>query len=100
MAFASEFVNDIETISKTLLQLSTSNDGVAEAELKVRALEAINNVQTKYKEFLKYARIVIDNLSAFPSFVDNGAIDKAFDGVKILEDIEGKSAMVLDMVSF
>ena len=105
MTFASEFANDVETISKTLLELSTSNAGVAAAELKARVVGAINNVQAKYKDFVKYANTIVGSLSQFPSLGrrrlsdKNGKIDKAFDGVKLLEDIAGKSAMVLDVVS-
>ena len=116
MTFMDGFTEDFDKLSKTVLQLSKSKAGEAdasvatgvgfvEAELKARALEAIENIETRYRRFLANATVIINNLAGgFESlgsdqFESNAAFRALFAAVEIMNEVTGKAEMATDLIA-
>ena len=116
MTFMDGFIEDFDILSKTVLQLSKSEVGEAdalvatgvgfvEAELKARALEAIENIDTRYRGFLANATVIINNLArGFESlgsnqFESNAAFRALFTAVEMMNEVTGKAEMATDLIA-
>ena len=116
MTFMDGFIEDFDILSKTVLQLSKSEVGEAdalvatgvgfvEAELKARALEAIENIETRYRGFLANATVIINNLArGFESlgsnqFESNAAFRALFTAVEMMNEVTGKAEMATDLIA-
>lgn len=107
MTFASEFFRNVDIVTNALLELSTSNSddllrrgvGFASAQLKVQALDAIDNIQSKYKEFLKYSNTVVYHLAEVTSADEYTNSDDFDNAVDLMGKIGGQTELVLDWVS-
>ena len=108
MTFASEFFENVDNVTTTLLEMSTSklddNTALTSAKRKEEALQAIEYVQSKYKQFLNYSNFVIYTLAAFASgtgdeYKTSDAFDKVFAAADAMAEIGGKASPFLDLVS-
>ena len=116
MTFMDGFIEDFDILSKAVLQMSKSKAGEAdtlvdtgigfvEAELKARALEAIENIETRYQGFLANATVIVNNLAGgFESlgsdqFESNAAFRALLDAVDIMNELTGKAEMATDLIA-